>query len=201
MISVTAKVTGDVQQFGRAAENLKQSKKLLKQVGVLLMSSAVDRLSSVLSQDADAVRTGKLGASLRVNKEGSGSSDTIFELSDALATVGSNLPYAAQVHHGGTIRPVSGKLLAIPIPAKLKRSRRWPRDIDPQRKLLTFIPNDSGFGGVLVDEEGVAGFGKGVLFVLVPIVRQDPRPFLFVGDEDQQVIEDELWPRFVESKN
>jgi len=190
-------VVGDDLLLIRASEGLRDVRGFNRKVGVQLMSSAVRRLIDGYSTDNN-VRSGFLAASLRVGQSGSGGTgDTIFDVGDDYVEVGSSMPYAAQHHFGGTITPTTGKSLAIPIPDSLKRAGLWPRDLDPGRDKLTFIPEDDGGNtrGYLVDDEGLLGFGKGPLFVLVAQVTQPPRPFLYVGDEDLDVIVGELWPQ------
>ncbi len=194
-------ITGDRTMFERASGALRNPRKLLRQVGVLGMSSAVRRLPDVLKKEgSDAVRTGALAASLRAGMSGAGGGDTIFDLSDARVEVGTNLTYAAQVHHGGVIQPREQKTLAIPLPTALKRSRQWPKDLDKNREILQFVPytgSRPNIIGLLVDPEGKLGYGKGPLYALAYYVIQEPRPFLFWSDEDVRIINDELWPAFL----
>lgn len=122
--------------------------------------------------------------------------------------MGTALRYAAQVQFGGTILPVKGKALAIPITPKLKRSRLSPRDIDPSREKLVFRPfrsagkpnvigglfDDGGVGPTGRPRQSVTGQGSGLLFVLVTSVTQKPRPFLYWSSDDERVIRSELFP-------
>lgn len=57
----------------------------------------------------------------------------------ASVTVGSNLVYAAVQQLGGTIRPRSGKFLAIPVSRQLQRRGVWPRDLP--RDSMKYVPN------------------------------------------------------------
>ena len=196
-IQTSVEVVGDDLLFIRASERLRDMRGFLTKVNVQLMGSAVKRLIDGYSPE-NKIRSGFLAASMRVGSTGTGGSgDTIFEVGDDYGEVGSAMPYAAQHHFGGTITPVSGKALAIPLPDSLKRAGLWPRDLDPGRDKLTFIPEDDGGNvrGYLVDDEGTMEFGKGPLFVLVAHVTQEPRPFLLVGDEDLDAIVTDLWPQ------
>ena len=170
---------------------------------MLAMESAGERLTTVLKGESD-LRTGALDASLRVDDNGRGNEDSIFELSDDSVTVGSNLVHAAQVHFGGRIEPKAGnKALAIPLPVGLKRDKQSPRDLDPNRDVLRFVPFVGGasgnvFGG-LVDDENEFGFGEDeLLFVLARFVDQPPRPFLFWDEDDKRTIREDLFPIWLE---
>lgn len=158
----------------------------MQMVGEYAISKAHERLGQVLSDDPDAIRTGRLDASL-----------TVFETSDTQMVAGSNLPYAAQVHFGGRIEPKTGKALAIPLPAKLKRSKQWPSDLDPDRTNLRYVPTD-GTGGafaVLLAGKNTPGYREGeALFALVPYVTQRARPYMYWDDEDKRAVKDDLWP-------
>jgi hypothetical protein len=155
-------------------------------------------LDDVLSNDPDAVRTGRLAASLRVSARGAASGDGIFDLGDDFVRVGSSVPYARQLQFPKPILPKKGKALAIPLTTKLKRQQVSPRDIDPQRQVLSFIPSDDGRGiGVLIDEKNQLGFGTAPLFALVARVTQEPRPFLFWSEDDQNTIATEIYPQWL----
>lgn len=206
-VRLKTKITGDKQMFLRVGERHKHTRPLMQAVGVLGMTAALQRLTKVLKMDAEGVRTGNLSASVRVGMGGGPrgmfgppvirSRHTVFEATARRVEVGSNLEYAAQVHHGGTITPSTVKNLAIPIPPKLKRAGRWPRDIDPSRERLEWRPGRGGNSGVLVDPTGDAGFGKGVLFVLKRQVVQKPRPFLYWADEQQRILRDDIYPTYL----
>jgi len=163
----------------------------MRSLGQYAVTQAVGRLDQVLSDDADT-RTGKLAASIEV-----------FEAVDNRMVAGSNREYAAQVHRGGRIDPKPpNRALAIPLPAKLKRSRQWPRQLDPNRDELSFVPIRGGASGnvigLLVDDEGTLGFGRGeALFALAKYVDQPPRPYMYWDDEDLAAITDDLWPAFL----
>ena len=164
----------------------------MQAIGQYAVTQSVGRLGQVLSDDPDGVRTGDLAQSIEV-----------FEATDNRVVAGSNLGYAAQVNFGGRIDPTPpNKALAIPLPAKLKRSRQWPRQLDPNRDELSFVPIRGGASGnvigLLVDDEGTFGFGRGeALFALAKYVDQPPRPYMYWDDEDLAAITDDLWPAFL----
>jgi len=197
--------TGDREMFHRSAARLNDLSDFLKTTGAYVMSSALRRLPQVLSMGADVVRTGRLSASLAAADKGGGSEHTIWWQGLTSVEVGSNLPYAAHVHYGGTIvaRPPR-KYLAIP----RKRSLRlgggiMPRHLDPAKEVLRFVPAKPGGKavGYLVDDKGTLGHGTGVLYVLVPSVTHRPRPYLFMDAEDRRTIFEELWPTFMGLKD
>lgn len=107
-------------------------------------------------------------------------------------SVGTSLPYARIQQEGGTITPKTVKLLAIPQKESLRALRGgsgatgWPRDIDPTRKRMRFVPvrNGSGAVGVLVDDKGELGHGAGILYVLVRKSEIKAQPYLYVSDAD-----------------
>ena len=176
------------------SKRLREPRELMLNVGVYGMGRAVDRLDTVLSQDADAFRSGRLGASLTVGSGGGGGTgETVFELSDMRVEFGSNLPYAAQVQHGGTIYPRDAKALAIPLHDKLKRFGLGPRELDPTGDLLRFQPYAGGnvFALLMLDEPAL-GLPEGPAYALAWSVTQEARPYNYLDDEDARVIEDEL---------
>ena len=199
-VKTSIRVQGDAADLlKQASTGLRSPREFLSRVGVLGMSSSVRRLGEVTIQEEGSIRSGRLGASLRSSVNGG---DTVFELSDTQIEVGSNVPYAAQVHHGGTILPKPGnKALAIPLTTQLKRDHLSPSDIDPQRQLLTFIPITGmkpNVVGVLVDGgKGRDGkttpaktpYGPGILFIIAYWVTQEPRPFLFWSEEDEREVQ------------
>ena len=186
---------GDLAEIGR---RMRSPRRLLRDVAILGMSSAVQRLPGVLGKKGkDAVRTGLLAASLHVGK-----ADNVFELGDYQIEFGSNRTYPAQVQYGGTIMPREAKALAIPIPVELKRSRLWPKDFE--EGILQFLPytgSKPNVFGLLFDPEGKAGYGKGPLYALAYWVTQEPKPFLYFSDEDVRIIDEELWPKFLGLKS
>ena len=194
-IEIRIDVTGDRELFERVSKRHRTPREFMALVGVLIMGSAVRRLQTVLSNDADAVRTGRLGASLAVDTTGRGNPDSVFELGDASVTVGTNLRYAAQVQVGGRIHPVPpNKALAIPLIDQLRRSSIWPSELDPGRELLDFVPIRGGKSGnvigLLIDTEGAFGAPGEALYAIARYVDQEPRPFLLVDDEDRRDIVD-----------
>jgi len=216
-VTTSIQIEGKIgETLDRVSGRLRDPRTFMRRVGVLGMSSAASRLSTSLRTDK-AVRSGRLMASLQVTQDGRGSEHTVFELSDLEVTVGSNLRYAKQVQDPVTIVPSEQKALAIPLPDSLKRAGLWPRDLDPSRELLQFVPYRGGkpnIIGFLVDpgdevrirnkrgklksrQISRTGYGPGPLFVLVSSVTQTPNPYLFWSDADQAVIESELWPKYL----
>ena len=191
-------ITGDRAMFERAAKALRNPKPLMQRVGTLALSSSVRRLSSVLKQ-GDAIRTGRLGASLSPGGEAN-----VFEISDFQAIVGTNLPYAAQVQYGGTILPKNAKALAIPLDPQIARQGLGPREVDPSGDLLSFVPYtgskpnvfalliDRGMQGPLTKRkkkrEGGTPYGPGPLFALAYWVTQEARPYLYFDEADLKTI-------------
>ncbi len=199
-VQTRLEIKGD-GQFARVAERLRNPRPLMKKVGVLMMSSALGRLPKVLRQGGDVVRSGRLSASIRAGVSGRAGRDTVFRLSDTRVQVGSNLPYAAQVHFGGTILPKKGKALAIPLLARLQRQGMAPADFP--KGALDFVPakrKSGGLIGFLVDADERAGTLAGkrrkrdlsrrtALFMLVAKVTQRPRPYLFFDAQDEADID------------
>lgn len=218
-LSITVKLTGDVGRVQRTQAALRNPRPLMKRIGVLFQSSANRRLTQVLRQDGDTIRTGRLMAAIPAGDPNTGTpgrmtGDSIFDLSEASVTIGVNLPYAAQVHFGGTIVPKDAKALAIPVVDALKRDRIGPSELDPDRSILKFVPVKGGkpnIIGVLVDEpqlltgrqrkpRGKTAYGPGILYVLASSVTQPPRPFLLIDDDDQRIIRDELIPAWINGR-
>jgi phage gpG-like protein len=173
----------------------------MRRIGQYGVAQAQYRLTRVLKPDAE-VRTGSLANSL-----------TVFEVSDHHVVMGSNLVYAAQVHHGGTIFPGPGrKALAIPVLASLQRQQLGPLDIDPNREHLQFIPFRSSkpnvVGGLFNPDAELtgrqrkkrgrlSGYPPGLLFVLATSVTQKARPFLYFDDDDKRLIREELFAQWI----
>lgn len=135
---------------------------------------------------------------------------TIRDVAPQSVSVGTSLPYARIQQEGGTIAPKPpGKALAIPVRDSLRALRGgsagvtgWPRDIDPERTTLRFIPSPltgSGIIGVLVDEQGTLGHGAGVLYILVAASAIKGQPYLFV-DEDDWAVGSELLTGYLRGK-
>lgn len=123
---------------------------------------------------------------------------TVSDIHPQSVSVGTSLPYARVQQEGGTIHPKPpGKALAIPVRESLRALRGgsagvtgWPRDIDPGRTTLRFIPSPltgSGVIGVLVDPEGELGHGAGILYVLVASSAIVGQPYLLVDESDWEV--------------
>lgn len=217
MLTTTLEITGDRDLFERVSKAARSTRDLMNNVGQLGMASGVRRLTEVLQMKGgeEAVRTGRLMSSLVGGARGKPGSDTVFEISDLEAVVGTNVPYAAQRQYGGPIFPTAGhKALAIPLPIALKRAKQSPHDIDPSRTILQFIPIFRGkVIGLLVDggmegplekrkkkREPKTAYGPGTLFMLMSYVEQEGTPFLFWDDADVKVIEEELIPRWLRLK-
>ncbi|MCO6436544.1 MAG: hypothetical protein J5J06_05605 [Phycisphaerae bacterium] len=198
-INITVTRSGDLAMFPRTADRLRKPRKFLAAVGVQLMSSAVRRLPGVLSTSDDAVRTGRLAASLRVNASGGGSANTIFRLTDRSVTVGSNLPYAAQVHYGGTIYPNQADALAIPLVPQLKRQDISPSQ-HPEKERIFFRRHEGGkpnvFGLLFLAPKSKRGKPR-LLYALAYLVQQRARPFLYADDNDKRTIAEEIFPKFL----
>lgn len=219
-LRVTVTRSGDVEMLPRTQLRLRRPRTFMTAVGVQLMSSAVRRLPSVLSQSDGAIRTGKLAASLTPisaiaslppplrsvfqtrgpvpgSKAAEGLLHNIFRSSENTVTVGSNLRYAAQVHHGGTIYPEKADALAIPLTPQLKREEISPSR-HPQKERLFFVPHEGGkpnvFGLLFLNRKRKEPL---LLYALAHLVKQKARPFLYADDEDRRVIAEELWPRFL----
>lgn len=202
-IQTSLEITGDQTLFEDLSNNLRDTKPLMKQIGVFALSSALLRLPEVLSDDPDAIRTGRLQASYAVNLNGDGNQNSIFKLSESTVEVGSNLPYAHKVQVGGRIqssRP--GGALAIPLQDRLKREQLWPSELDPGRDHLSFIPIRGGASnnviGLLIDDENVFGFGEdAALFAIAKYVDLKPRPHLFWSPEDIEEVTEGLVPTYL----
>ena len=209
-LNVRVTISGDRTMFERALKAFREPKRLMSRVGILALSSAGRRLPSVLKSEG-AIRTGRLAASLTQGGEGN-----VFEESDFRVVVGSNLPYAAQVHYGGIIEPKNAKALAIPLTDALKRQGIGPRELDPNRELLRFVPYtgskpnvfallvDPGMQGPLAKRkrkrEGGTPYGPGALFALAYWVNQQARPFLFFDEADLKEINEKIVPEWMEGK-
>ena len=158
-------------------------------VGVLGMSMMQRRLAASQSTREDAFRTNQLAASLSV-----GGLDAHFDVQRDSVTVGSNVAYAAIQNEGGTIYPTPpNKALAIPLPRRLKSQAAsgagWPRDLDPERDDLSFVPiNRGNVIGLLTDPENAFGFGADeALYLLVRSTTIKAKHF---ADWDQQAKEE-----------
>jgi len=207
-------ITGDRTMFERAAKAFREPKRLMRRVGILALSSAGRRLTTVLKKEG-AIRTGRLAASLS-----EGGAGNVFEISDLKVEVGSNLPYAAQVHYGGIIEPKNAKALAIPLQDHLKRHGIGPRELDPSGKLLKFVPYTGSkpniFGLLVADEAigrgtGIVRRGKrkgqvrvkqfrGPVYALAYWVKQEARPFLYFDEKDIAEINEKIVPEWLDGK-
>ena len=213
MFSVRITVSGDRKLFERVSTRLRQPRTLMRMIGVHAMGQAGGRLESVLSPDPDAVRSGRLAASLTVGSTGGGgNADSVFELTDTSVTVGSNVPYAAMIQLGGVIEPREKKALAIPLLPVLQRNQISPFDLDPDRTLLKFVPYTGGkpnvFALLINPERAPTGrqrkmrgrleaYPPGPLYALAYWVTREPAPFLYWDDEDNRVLNEELVPAWL----
>ena len=188
-VKTTMTITGDKNKFRRSADRMRNLERFMGEVGNLGVSSSLRRLNEAVSQN-DGLSTGLLGASLAV-----------FEVSIDEVTIGSNLPYAAQRNFGGTIYPITAKALAIPLDDRIKRLGLGPRDVDPQREILHFVPAHGGrkgnIIGLLVDGEGAFGTPDKALYALATSVFQPGAFFLGWDDEDVRTIERDIFPRYL----
>ncbi len=189
---VTLKTTGDVDMFERhrAAFSPASMRRFHDNVGVYLGSTMHDRLEAQIS--GEQLRSPGLRQALLQPATTKGG---VFESDEYHVEVGSNLPHARQIHVGETIRPRTGKALAVPLTDYLKRNAVWPRDIDPGREKLSFQPGKKKGGviGFLVDWEGRLGFGKHkALYMLLTQSPQTPRPYAYIDDQDVAEIK-EMW--------
>jgi len=205
-IEVTVELTGDRGMLERGSKALRNLRPYLEKVAVYGMAAAQQRLLERLSPHEDAVTSGHLVNSLTI-----GGPESIYELEDNQAVYGSNLPYAAQVNYGGTIWPDTAKALAIPLTPRLKRDRLWPRDIDPGREILRFVPYTGArpnIFGLLVDDpqpltgrqrkaRGSTIYGPGPLFALAHWVHQEGKHFMELTEADIKEITGPLWKEHV----
>lgn len=163
---------------------MRDMKPFLKNVGRFAVKRAVERVTKRLKS------SGELAGSL-----------TVFGIGKQSVEFGSNKPYAAIQNYGGTVRPKTVKLLAIPLDAKLKRGGLWPRDIDPARKLLSLVPVFGGRKGnirfLLVDTEGLFGAKGKALYALATHVVIPGVHYIELTPQDVTVITKTLWPTYL----
>ena len=181
---VSFEQSGDLDMHRRHAERWGDLRPWLEQVGNLLLSSMLGRLTERLKMGDDVIRTGRLTASLDPNVPGT---DQIRDLSAATVEVGSNVPYAAQVNFGGPIRPKTGRALAIPLTDALKRSGRWPRQFGPDE--LVFVESKKpGVIGLLYEKTGTGRLKKRAAFLLTGGVQQKGKHFAVIDEDDKRNI-------------
>ncbi len=194
--------SGNLAMFEQASNRIQNTRGLMEKIGVLEMNSAVRRVQAHTDKGDGGTSEGKLAASLNVGDTGQGNENSVFRLSDEKVVVGSNLPYAAQYHHGGTIYPDKADALAIPMDPKLRRLGIGPRDLpEDQQERLFFRPSKSGkpnvIGVLLLPTKTGRGRTR-LLFTLALLVRQEPHPFLLVDDNDLKTIREDLLPAHLE---
>lgn len=195
---------GDLLEKARRAHL--SMRPLMKQIGVLGMSSAVSRLQN-LKQEKGGVRSGGLMASLQAGQREKDGGNTIFKATETYAEFGTNVRHARIRHFGGTIKPKNGKALAMPLTKKLQRDQMWPRDYDPGRTKLKFVPiNRGNVLGLLVEwgeekkktlKSGVTKFRRKIdpLYLLLRSATQEATPYMYWSDEDVRRVREELWPK------
>ena len=205
---VSLEFTGDWAQYPRAADRLEGPRELLRKIGVLGMSSSARRCQAAVAAHGEGISTGKLYNSLHAGSRGMPAEGTIFDLSEAEVVIGSNLPYAAQRNFGGIIEPKTAKALAIPVVDRLRREGIEPHELDPDRSMLRCQPITGAkpnVFAVLIDEgqdptgrqrkrRGSTAYGPGILYVLAYWVRQEGAFFMGWDQEDEKVIEKDLFP-------
>ena len=176
---------GDSKALRRAFERLqkvgREPRPVLGRIGLFVRRDAQRRLRS--RKRAWGPSSGRLRSALAMR------------LGDNYVVVGSNLVYAAIQQVGGTVRPKSGKYLAIPATAQLRRRGVWPRDLPAGSlkfvmRAKIIIGAHSWTGPALVSAESAAtptrrpgerrvAHKQGeVLFALVRQVKIRGRPYL-----------------------
>jgi len=185
-LRLSVAIEGDREMFVRTARTLNNTRPLVEAIGVLGLSSMGRRLATVLKQ-GDAIRSGRLAASLTM-----GGAGNVFELSDTEVAVGSNLPYAAQVHFGGFILPKDAKALAIPLDPILQRQGIGPREYAGELRFQPIMGAKPNVMGLLIDDKADAP-----MYALAYWVNQPARPYAYWDEEDQRVIDEELFPAFL----
>lgn len=142
-VKVSVEITGtDLEVIARGAGDLTP---FHKKVNVLMLQRAQRRLASKTVRSE--VRSGNLVRSLAI-----GGPKNINRLGRNFGEIGSALEYARKVNDGGRIFPKNAKALAVPVTQRTKRSRLWPRDVDPGRQRLQLIPRE-GKPPLLVDPD------------------------------------------------
>jgi len=96
--------------------------------------------------------------------------------------IGTNKPYAAIQHFGGTITPKSKQYLTIPIGLSRQEQRQGKRAKDFSD---TFIAR-SGAGNLIIFQNVETGIKP--LFLLRKSVTIPPRPFMVIQEEDEDEI-------------
>jgi len=96
--------------------------------------------------------------------------------------IGTNKPYSALQHFGGTITPKSKQYLTIPIGLSRQEQRQGKRAKDFSD---TFIAK-SGAGNLIIFQNVASGIKP--LFLLSKSVTIPPRPFLVIQEEDDDAI-------------
>ena len=192
----TLKVSGDVGVHDRLgkAYSPESMRRFHDVVGTYLAGQLRDRLKAQVS--SRQLRSPGLRQALAQPATAAGG---VYEANESHVVVGSNLPHAAQVHFGGTIRPVRGKALAIPLTDQLKRSGRWPSDFG--RDELAFVPSEesSGVVGFLFAKTAKGRRRGKPLFMLVTKVTQRARPYAYIDGNDVDRIK-QLWSEHLDAE-
>jgi phage gpG-like protein len=106
-----------------------------------------------------------------------------YRLTEDGFVVGSNKIQAHLMAKGGTIRPVKGKFLAIPLTLdalRVRSAREFPRK-------LTCRINKAGTGGVLLETVWKKGTSTDIVhYALTKSVTIPPREFLFISDQAEK---------------
>ena len=152
-----------------------------RNTNVLMLSRMSQRLAARITGD---IRTGNLLRSLAI-----GGPNNIEDVGRNYGEIGSSLEYARQVDEGGPIRPVPpGRALAVPVTERTKRSKLWPRDVDPERKLLVFIPR-KGKAPMLVHPDE----GEDLAWVLVAGTFFEGHHFALFTERDEKDVYQMFW--------
>ena len=148
-----------------------------KKVNALVLQRGLQRLNAKATRSP--IRTGRLTSSLLP-----GGRDQINRVGQSFGEVGSSVEYARKVQEGGRIFPRDAKALAVPVTERTKRSLLSPRDVDPGRKRLEFVPR-KGKPPLLIDIENK------LMWVLLPSVDWGPGyEYLGFDEKDLRDVEE-----------
>ncbi len=137
--------------FARIGDLGRNVRPVLGQIGLYIRREAQRSLRS--RSKTWGPHSGRLSRSLAI------------QIDAASVAVGSNLVYAAIQQLGGTVRPKTGKYLALPVLPNLRRRGVWPRDLP--KDSMVFKPAETikigshaWVGPALVRKESVTRPGK-----------------------------------------